>query len=175
MSTETETPRPSLAHALALLAVVVVVIAGYIAAATALGVAALYLGFLFLLYWTGVEGAKLERWAPCAIGVFVGLGLAFLLHALPTQFGAQTGIIAFLGLIAAITVLMIMRIGGLVFNLAAMLVLTVAAAPEIHAQADWPQMFASLAFGVAYFSAVVFVLQKAAARFAAKPAQAAAS
>jgi len=105
----------------------------------------------------------------------VGLGLALLLHYLPAQLGAQTGIMVFLGLIAALTLLMIMRIGALFINLAAMLVLTIAAAPEIQTQADWPRMFASLGFGVAYFSAIVFLLRKLAERFAAKPAPAAAA
>ena len=63
------------AKALGLLAVVVIVVAAFLGLLAAVGNDEAWAGFLFLLYWSMVEGLKTEALPKSIVGALVGLGI----------------------------------------------------------------------------------------------------
>lgn len=141
------------------LALIILVVGGFLALMHFVGNAAGYAGFLFLLYWAGIEHAKLEKLPAIAIGAFAGLGLAYLLHAAPAAYGA-IGIAAAAFLLLLAIYCQVMGWFALVINMATMLFLTVATIPFVQKQADFTEMAMAVVLAVLYFGGLAFTAAK---------------
>lgn len=166
-------PGDSIAHTaptplkgLLILLVVVVGIAAYIGFAYSLGLTILYGGFFFAFYWTGLKGAALAEFWPSVIGAMGGIGLAWLLHILPAQYGAAGSAVA-IGLVLLSVYLLIMGWLGLFINQAFMLFLTVATIPKIQTPDEMMRMIWALLAAAALLGSTVLTVQRIQARKAA--------
>lgn len=144
------------AKGLLVLAGVVVVVGGFIALNAALGIHEFWGGFLFLLYWTGIEHMKFEKLPACIAGSLFGLLLAYLLFALPQWLGDIGGLV-FLGLILVTVYCQIMGWFAVVVNMTAMLFLTVGTIPSVQSGADFAGVLAALVLGIVYFVGLLWL------------------
>lgn len=159
--------------ALGLLAVVVIVVAGFLGLLAAVGNHEAWAGFLFLLYWSMVEGMKAEALPKSILGALVGLGIASLLFLLPDRLGNTPGLLAF---VVVILVLVYLQLRGRLptaINAATMIFLTVATIPHVQAHASFTQTLVALLLGIAYFGGlaliVTFVIKRRAAALPEAP------
>jgi hypothetical protein len=136
-----------------------VVVAIFIALNHVLGITDIWVGFLFLSYWGGVEQLKLERLPQCILGSLVGLLAAYGLQALPELMGPGVGLALALGAIVVLIYCLIMGWWPIAVNICAMLFLTVATIPAIRAGPGLLKLFPALGTGIAYFAAVAFIVQ----------------
>jgi hypothetical protein len=150
------------------LGAVAVVIAIFIALNHALGVTDIWVGFLFLSYWGGVEQLKLERLPKCILGSLVGLLAAYGLQALPELMGPGVGFALALGAIVVLIYCLIMGWWPIAVNTCAMLFLTVATIPAIQAGPGLLKLFPALGIGIACFAAVASIVQAVTKRSAAR-------
>lgn len=155
------------AKAIGLLAVIIVVVTGFLGLAAAVGNHEAWAGFLFLLYWSMVEGMKTEALRKSIVGASVGLGIASLLFLLPERLGVTPGLLAFLVVILVLVYFHITSFLPTAVNAATMIFLTVATIPHIQAHASFTQILGALLLGVAYFGGlavvVVFIMKRRAA------------
>src|SRR3984893_861972 len=114
------------------LGAVAVVVAIFIALNYALGITDIWVGFLFLSYWGGVEQLKLEQLPKCILGALVGLLAAYGLQALPHSMGSA-GFALALGAILILVYCVSMGWWPIAVNTCAMLFLTVATIPMLQA------------------------------------------
>lgn len=156
---------------LLILLAVIVVIAGYIAAAIALHLSEPWAGFLFLLYWSMAEQAKLDRIAPSAIGAFVGMGTAAMMALLPPAIGMGPGMAIFMAVVLVLVYAIIMGWAPIAVNMATMLFLTVGTIPHVQAHADFGQVFLGIIAGIVFFGGLALIAA-AVARRKATPAEA---
>lgn len=163
-SDTTETPLPMTpVKGLLVLLGIIVVVAGFIALNIALGVHEFWAGFLFLLYWAGIEHVAWDKLIPCVVGAVVGLTMAWLLFALPGWFG-ETGGYVFLGLILVLVYCQVMGWLSVAINLTTMLYLTAGTIPAVQEGVKFDQAFISLSLAFAYFIGLVWVGMKLMAR-----------
>ena len=151
---------------LLVLAAVVVVVATYLLLNHAMGLTESWAGFLFLVCWA-VSVLDPSKLAECAIGAFVGVLVAYAMQALPPVLG----IVAFVPILAVILAMVYCQIMGwikVLVNLTTMTFLTIASMPLVQAHVSFPNLFATLAFGVAYFAGLVLAGRWFALRAAAK-------
>ena len=151
---------------LLVLAAVVVVVATYLLLNHAMGLTESWAGFLFLVCWA-VSVLDPSKLAECAIGAFVGVLVAYAMQALPPVLG----IVAFVPILAVILAMVYCQIMGwikVLVNLTTMTFLTIASMPLVQAHVSFPNLFATLAFGVAYFAGLVLAGRWFARRAAAK-------
>ena len=155
------------AKALGLLAVVVIVVAAFLGLLAVVGNHEAWAGFLFLLYWSMVEGLKTEALPKSIVGGLVGLGIASLLFLLPQRLGVTPGLLVFLVVILVLVYVHITSLLPIAVNAATMIFLTVATIPHVQAQASFSQILGALLLGVAYFGGlgviVSFVMKRRAA------------
>lgn len=155
------------AKAIGLLAVVVVVVTAFLGLMAAVGNHEAWAGFLFLLYWSMVEGMKTEALPKSILGALVGLGIASLLFLLPERLGTTPGLLAFLLVILVLVYLQLRSRLPMAINPATMIFLTVATIPHVQAHASFTQILGALLLGVAYFGGlaaiVVFIMKRRAA------------
>lgn len=144
--------------ALSLLAVVVIVVAGFLVLTAAVGNHEAWAGFLFLLYWSMVEGMKPESLPKSIVGALVGLGIASLLFLLPERLGNTPGLLAFLVVILVLVYLQLRGRLPLAINAATMIFLTVATIPHVQAHASFTQTLGALLLGVAYFGGLALIV-----------------
>jgi hypothetical protein len=158
---ETGASAPAMAPAkgLLLLLGVVVVVGGFIGLNAALGIKEFWGGFLFLLYWTGVEHMKFEKLPGCITGALVGLLLGYLLLALPLWMGEIGGVV-FLALILVLVYFQIMSWLPVAVNMMTMLFLTVGTIPSIQTGADFAGILAALVLGIVYFVGLLWLANK---------------
>lgn len=142
---------------LLILLAVIVVIAGYIAATIALHLSEPWAGFLFLLYWSMVEQAKLDRIAPSVIGAFVGMGTAAMMALLPPAIGMGPGMGVFMAVVLVLVYAIIMGWAPIAVNMATMLFLTVGTIPYVQAHADFAQIFFGIGAGIVYFGGLALI------------------
>jgi hypothetical protein len=140
---------------LLVLAAVVVFVATYLLLNHAMGLTESWAGFLFLVCWA-VSQLDLSKLAECAIGAFVGVLVAYAMQRLPPVLG-PVAYVPILGVILAMVYCQIMGWLTMMVNLTTMTFLTIAAMPLVQAQVSFPNLFATLAFGVAYFAGLVLV------------------
>ncbi|MCG3168935.1 MAG: hypothetical protein CALGDGBN_00445 [Pseudomonadales bacterium] len=148
-------PMTPLKGLLVLLAIIVVV-GAFIALNSALGVHDFWAGFLFLLYWAGIEHAALEKVPACVVGSVVGLTMAWLLQSLPVWFGDAGGLI-FMGLILALVYCQVMGWLTLAVNFATMLLLTAGTIPAVQKGVDFGDAFVGLGLAFVYFIGLVWI------------------
>lgn len=146
------------AKALALLGVVVIVVAGFLGLTAAFGNHEAWAGFLFLLYWSMVEGMKTEALPKSILGALLGLGIASLLFLLPDRLGSTPGLLAFLVVILVLVYLQLRGRLPIAINPATMIYLTVATIPHVQAHASFTHTLVALLLGVAYFGGLALIV-----------------
>jgi hypothetical protein len=120
----------------------------------ALGITSFFASFLFLWYWAAVEQADFKQWPQCVIGALVGVGLAWQSAYLPTHFG-NGGMIAGIAVLLIAIYVQIMNWVPIAINRAAMLFLTVMAAPALLKQLDVAETTMAIVGGAIFFAGVV--------------------
>lgn len=140
----------SLGRTFAILLAVIVVVAGYIALAHSLGITEYWVGFLFLLVWTMVEGSKVDRLANVILGAVAGMAIAFSAIWTAPWLGSSAGLVQLAAVLLAVF-LLIRQAAGLVVNVAMMVFLTVMTIPHIAAGATPAALYLGLAIGVVFF------------------------
>lgn len=148
---------PGPGKAAVITAVVVLLIAGYIGIAMAVGIAAFYGGFLLLWYWASVEKLNFQAAPRVTLGALLGTGTSWVLQY--ATLGSQTALaIAVLLFIVLSLYIITLEILPLVFNPAYTLYLTVACAPALQENENFPDVLAALLLGVVYFGAIVWLI-----------------
>lgn len=142
---------------LLVLAGVVIVVAGFIALNGLLGVHEYWGGFLFLLYWAGLEHMEFRQLPHCIAGALVGLAMGWLMTALPGWFGETTGMLVFVGLVLVLIYCQVMSWAPIAINMVTMLYLTVCAIPAVQANVDLAHVLIALLLAIAYFAGLVGV------------------
>ncbi len=132
---------------LIVLAIVIVAVAAFIAISAALGLTAVFGGFLFAFYFTGLCHAAPDKFLPASVGAFVGMGIAFALMALPAGFGVP-GMIAALIVVLGAVYALIMGWVPVAINNATMLYLTVGTIPALQERGTLAEMALSCALAV---------------------------
>lgn len=156
--------RPSPARGLLTLAGAVVVVGTFIALARALSVGEIWVGFLFALYWAGLERGNFKRIAHCFVGAALGLSVAHLfVHVLPQTLGARA-LLPILAITLFLVYFQIMRWLSVAINMVTMLFLLVATIPMAPAPNQFPQQLCSLTLGAVYFWAVIKVANEVSRR-----------
>lgn len=80
-------PELSPAKGLLVLSAIIVLVALFLWLSHTVGVVQVWAGFLFILYWAGLEHVQMERLLPSVVGSLSGLGLAYGMNVLPEQLG----------------------------------------------------------------------------------------
>ncbi|MDB5577012.1 MAG: hypothetical protein JWR80_2188 [Bradyrhizobium sp.] len=149
---------PSARRVLLMLPIFAGLIAAYMALGTVLGIASLFAGIFFLLYWAGIKHADPKEFAPALLGGLGGLILAFLLHVLPVDFGA-IGMAAALLLVVAAVYVQLRALCPLVINLAFMLHLTLGTVPSVAKDADFIGMGMAILLAASFFGGLLFLVR----------------
>lgn len=140
--------------ALLILAGVVVVVAGFILLTSALGIPDFWAGFLFLLYWAGIQHTDTRQLLPSITGAFFGVLLLYLSHGLPDWFG-DAGLFAFVGLLIVVIYCQILGLFAVAINMIAMLYLTVGTIPAVQEHCTISDIASALVLGIVYFVGII--------------------
>jgi len=166
-STSAPAAAPGALAGLGIVAVVVVAIVAWVVIGTALFTdLTLFGGFLLLWHWANLEQLEIRRMPATILGALVGIGLAWQVVYLTSTMG-NTGLILGLLIMIAGIYLQVINVLPLLFNPAAMLFLTVAAAPLIQLKVDFAELAMATVVGGLYFGIFVEGLKRIAARFMA--------
>lgn len=138
---------------LIILVCIVIGVGAYIGLGMTLGIAPLYAGFAFSLYFGGMKGSDPRELPAAVIGSLGGLLTAALLHLLPQQFGTA-GLVVVLALILAAIYALVMQWATILVNNAFMLLLTIGTIPPVQAAGD----FTGMAFSVLLAGAMMGLL-----------------
>lgn len=165
---------PSPVAGLGIVAIVVVAIIGWaILGSMIVDELSLFGGFLMLWHYANIEQLDIKRLPAALAGAVVGLILAWQVVYLTGLYGSTGTIIGLLVMVAAIY-LQIINVVPLLFNAAAMLFLTVAAAPLIQLKVNWINLGISTVVGGLFFAGFIEAVKWIAAKLmtpAATPAQ----
>lgn len=157
---------PGLLAGLGIVAIVVVLIAAWAVIGTSLfSDLTLFGPFLLLWQWANLEALEIKRLPATIAGALVGIGLAWQVVFLTQQLGGTGTIIGLLVMVGAIY-LQIINALPFLFNTAAMLFLTVAAAPLIQLKVDFVELAVATVLGGLFFGLAVEGLKRIAVRFA---------
>lgn len=173
-----ETPQtaaaPSPVAGLGIVAIVVVAIIGWaILGSMLVDELSLFGGFLMLWHYANIEQLEIKRLPTALCGAVVGLVLAWQVVYLTGLYGSTGTIIGLLVMVVAIY-LQIINAVPLLFNAAAMLFLTVAAAPLIQLKVNWINLGISTVVGGLFFAGFIEAVKWIATKLmtpAATPAQ----
>ncbi|HEX7853532.1 MAG TPA: hypothetical protein VF503_07530 [Sphingobium sp.] len=160
--------RPTVLQTAGMLVAIIVAVAIYATLCSAVSVALIHGGFLFLFYWAGMRAAARAELVPSLIGALGGTGLAWLVIVLPGQMGAGGYAIIGVAVLAAIF-MMIRGHCPLLINNAFMLYLTVFTIPGAVAPGHYPQVVASVLIAGGLSFIAMAVGQKLAARGGSVP------
>ena len=116
----------------------------------------LFVGFLFILYWTGIKGMAPNEFVPALIGSLGGLGLAYLVHSLPAHFGLPGAVLVSAALGLSIY-LFIRQRASIVINYAFMLILTVATSVAFTADQHYAAAASSIILAGVYTGAIALI------------------
>lgn len=164
-STSAPAAAPGALAGLGIVAVVVVAIVGWVVIGTSLFTdLTLFGGFLLLWHWANLEQLEIRRMPATILGALVGIGLAWQVVYLTSTMG-NTGLILGLLIMIAGIYLQVINALPLLFNPAAMLFLTVAAAPLIQLKVDFAELAMATVVGGLFFGIFVEGLKRIAARF----------
>lgn len=144
--------------------VVVAIVAWVIIGMKLFSDATLFGGFLLLWHWANLEHLDIKRLPATIAGALVGIGLAWQVVNLSGVMGTNGLILGLLIMVAGIY-LQIINVVPFLFNPAAMLFLTVAAAPLIQLKVDFVELALSTVVGGLFFGLFIVSLQLLAARF----------
>tara|TARA_B110000444_G_scaffold213357_1_gene210141 strand:- start:1150 stop:1665 length:516 start_codon:yes stop_codon:yes gene_type:complete len=158
---DSESPSPL--KALLMLIGIVVFVGLFITLNSLIGIHDFWAGFLFILYWSGVEEMKVERLPHCIIGAVVGLLIAYGLQMLPQKFGPY-GILIPLAAIFVIIYCQLMAWVSVAVNTATMLFLTVATIPTLQSNVDFLSIFGGFGLGVIFFVTLMIVVPRLAVK-----------
>ncbi|GAA4769880.1 hypothetical protein [Novosphingobium ginsenosidimutans] len=162
-STATAAPGP-LAGLGIVLIVVVAVIAWAIIGTALFSDLTLFGGFLLLWHWANLEALEIKRLPATIAGALVGIGLAWQVVYLTGKMGSNGMILGLLIMVAAIY-LQVIAVLPFLFNAAAMLFLTVAAAPLIQLKIDFAELALATVVGGLFFGVFVEAIKRIAAKF----------
>jgi hypothetical protein len=156
---------------LLVLSAIVVLVAMYLILNYAMGLTESWAGFLFLVCWA-VSQMDLSKLASCAVGAFAGVLVGYAIQTLPPVLGPAAWA-PILCLILAMVYCQIMGWLKLIVNLTTMTFLTIASMPLVQSHVSFPNVLATLAFGVVYFAGLVamgrWFVTRAAAKQGAAP------
>ena len=151
MSQNQESPTLSPIAAFGVLLGVIAVILGFLGLVVLLSITEVWAGFLFLLYWGGIQHLELKEYPAATLGSLFGLLLIYLAHNLGTILGLpDLSLPLFLGVICTVVYLQILGKFSLVINLASMLFLTVGTIPQL-AELDILNIAKAVALSALYF------------------------
>jgi hypothetical protein len=163
MGSETMTEMPAtpppvpVKTALILLPVILLLLVGYIAICVVLGLTmAMFAGFLLLFHWAGVRHSAPAQFLPSLFGALAGTGLAWLLAIAP-PLGMPLYVVAIALICVALFVDMV-RWMPMVINTSFMLFLTIGTALPVAEKGNFPDIFAALLLGAAYFGGIILGL-----------------
>lgn len=123
----------------------------------------LFMGFLFLLYWAGIKGMAPREFVPALLGSLGGLGLAYLIHALPVAVGVA-GTVAASALVALSIYLIVRGQAAIMINYAFMLLLTVGTSLAFEADAHYAAAAGSIILTAAYAGGLMLLGRVVSAR-----------
>jgi hypothetical protein len=151
VSQNQESPTVSPLAAFGVLLGVIAVILGFLGLVVLLSITEVWAGFLFLLYWGGIQHLELKEYPAATLGSLFGLLLIYLAHNLGTILGLpDLSLPLFLGVICTVVYLQILGKFSLVINLASMLFLTVGTIPQL-AELDILNIAKAVALSALYF------------------------
>ena len=167
-------PPPSPVAGLGIAAVVAIAIIGWaIIGGRLFQETSLFGGFLMLWHYANMEQLEIKRLPQALAGAVVGIALSWQVVWLTQHMGPQGTLIGLLVMLAAIY-LQIIAVFPSFFNAAAMLYLTVAAAPLVQLKVDFPDFIMASVAGGLFFAGFVESLKWIAAKVmpqAASPAE----
>ena len=151
-------PATKLSPGVGLLVLVglIVVIGAFLWLTHLMSITEVWVAFLFLLYWAGINHSSMAMLPACIFGAVFGLLLAYALQLLPQLMG-NAGLLVFLGLILAIVFCQIVGWLTLMINMSTMLFLTVGTIPPIQAGFQLTGMLMALAAGIVYFGGIIWL------------------
>lgn len=157
---EVKSGHPTPMQAAVMLIALVPIIGLFMIIGSALGAAHyLFVGFVFILYWTGMKAMQPEEFAPALLGCLGGLGLAYLLHVLPAMMGMAGMIIAAAGVAIAVYLLILGR-AGLLINNAFMLLLTLGNPIVFERDADFATAAIAIVAAAIYAGGLVLLITR---------------
>ena len=160
MSQNQESPTVSPLAAFGVLLGVIAVILGFLGLVVLLSITEVWAGFLFLLYWGGIQHLELKEYPAATLGSLFGLLLIYLAHNLGTILGLpDLSLPLFLGVICTVVYLQILGKFSLVINLASMLFLTVGTIPQL-AELDILNIAKAVALSALYFGLLAAIGNK---------------
>lgn len=146
---------PSPLAGLGIVAVVAVAIIGWaIIGGRLFQETSLFGGFLMLWHYANVEHLEIKRLPQALAGAVMGIALSWQVVALTQALGPQGTIIGLLVMLAAIY-LQIIALAPFVFNVSALLYLTVAAAPLVQLKVDFVDLALATVAGGFFFAGFV--------------------
>ena len=164
-STSAAAAAPGPLAGLGVVAIVVVAIIAWAIIGTALfSEVSLFGGFLMLWHWANLEALEIKRLPSAIAGALVGIALAWQVVYLTGIMGSNGTILGLLIMVAAIY-LQVINLMPFLFNTAAMLYLTVAAAPLIQLKIDFVDLALATVVGGLFFGLFVEAIKRLAARF----------
>jgi len=150
--------KPTPGAGLLILTAVSVAIAMFITLNHALGIGDLWVSFLFLLYWAGLEKMQFEKLPRAILGALLGLALAYALQALPSLMGTSGWVLVGAAILASVYCLII-GWWPIAVNDATMLFLTVGTIPVVQAGTGFPKLLLALGVGIAYFAGLARLIR----------------
>ena len=148
-------PAPSPVAGLGIVAIVVVAIIGWaILGSLIVDELSLFGGFLMLWHYANIEHLDVKRLPAALAGAVVGLILAWQVVYLTGLYGSTGTIIGLLVMVAGIY-LQIINVVPVLFNAAAMLFLTVAAAPLVQLKVNFINLGISTVVGGLFFAGFI--------------------
>ena len=149
--------------ALQLILMTIVGVGGFLVLSGALGLESVWVPFLFLTYWAGIDLMNFERLPACILGPFVALTVAYGFRVLPTMMGPMGVHLVQVVVLGMVYLLILGRLSAFI-NLVGFITLTVTTIPVIMQTASFPMLYASLALGVVYFPSLIWIGQQIDAR-----------
>jgi len=163
--TDSTTAAPGPLAGLGIVLIVVVAVVAWAIIGTALfSDLTLFGGFLLLWHWANLEALEIKRLPATIAGALVGIALAWQVVYLTTQMGTNGTILGLLIMIAAIY-LQVINVLPFLFNAAAMLFLTVAAAPLVQLKVNFAELALATVVGGLFFGVFVEAIKRIAAKF----------
>lgn len=157
--------RPTIVQGLGILVAVVVAIGIFSAIGHALTLdTQMYAGFLFLLYWAGIQHGAWDALPAALVGALTGVLIGWCVHMLPVLLPGAGGTLLLAAIILTSMYLLIVNGAPLFINYATMLLLTVAATPLITDTPSAVRAGAAVLAAAVYAAALLALIGRLTAR-----------